>query len=185
MISAVVLVALSDGQTGSLNSAPRGKPGLQPVLKNAIDSKLDEVICVVRGLALLRPQVAVVNEKLFWLIDYGADRGKSHSLIAGLWTIHPQSVGALFLSEDETTVPKNLIDALIGEFQSSNAWIVAPSVAGEPRKPLLFRRDLFPQLLRLSGDQVGLELIDNYRAKTTLIDWRDEVPILRHNRHRP
>ena len=51
---------------------------------------------------LLRPQPAVADEKLFWLLDYGADRGKSHSMIAGLWTVHPQSAGVLFLVENET-----------------------------------------------------------------------------------
>jgi CTP:molybdopterin cytidylyltransferase MocA len=176
MISAVVLVEVGAQKNGLPEAPSAGNPALHSLLENAIHSELDEIICVVRGLALLRPQLAVADEKIFWLLDYGADRGKSHSMIAGLWTIHPQSAGVLFLLENETAISRQLIDALIDRFESSNAWIVAPSADGQMRQPLLFRRELFPELLKLTGDRVGLELVEKHHAKTALIEWRDEMP---------
>jgi molybdenum cofactor cytidylyltransferase len=178
MISAIVLaIGKAEGTSPPGFLRPRrGKPALQWVLEEAILSAADEVICVADNLALARPQISLVDEKLFWLVDYGADRGKSHPMIAGLWTVAAQSSGVLFLSGDGPSVPKELIDALIALFERSGAWIVAPSFHGEPGKPLLFRRETFPELLKLSGDREGLELIDKYRAKTALIEWTENVP---------
>lgn len=178
MISAVVLAtgkAQGTAPPGFLRPL-RGKPALQWILEDAIRSALDEVICVAANLALARPQISLVHEKLFWLADCGADRGKSHPMIAGLWTVHAQSSGVLFLSGDGPSVRKELIDALIVIFKTSGAWIVAPSFHGAPGKPLLFRREIFPELLKLSGDREGLELIDKYRAKTALIEWTENAP---------
>jgi hypothetical protein len=73
MISAVVLVEVGAQKNGLPEARSIGNPALHSLLENAIHSELDEIICVVRGLALLRPQLAVADEKLFWLLDYGAD----------------------------------------------------------------------------------------------------------------
>ena len=68
-----------------------------------------------------------------------------------------------------------LINSLLERFENSNALIVAPSFQGQPCNPILFRRDLFPELLQLTGDRDGRELIEKYRKKTALVEWNDEV----------
>ena len=47
--------------------------------------------------------------------------------------------------------------------------------AALPRRAVLFRRDLFPELLQLTGDRDGRVLIEKYRKKTALVEWNDEV----------
>jgi CTP:molybdopterin cytidylyltransferase MocA len=64
-----------------------------------------------------------------------------------------------------------LTNSLVKRFENTNALIVAPSFRGQTRKSFLFRRDLFPDLLRLTRDQDGRELIEKYRKKTTLVEW--------------
>ena len=179
MISGVVLATGKAEGTAlpSFLRPLRGKPALQWVLEGALRSAAGEVICVAADVALARPQISLVDEKLFWLVDYGADQGKSHPMIAGLWTVAAESGGVLFLSGDGPSVPKELIDALIALFERSGAWIVAPSFHGEPQKPLLFRRELFPELLKLSGDRDGVELIDKYRPKTAFIEWTEDAAL--------
>ena len=59
-------------------------------------------------------------------------------------------------------------------FQNTNALIVAPSFRGEICNSILFRRDLFPKLLQLTGDRDGRELIAKYLKKTSLVEWNDE-----------
>jgi len=163
MISAVVLAAdrpRPGGEVLFLESF-RGKPVLQRVLETALRSDADEVICVVRDLAQARAHIPLVNDKLSWVIDYGADYGKSHALVAGLWAIDPSSGGAVFLNGDQPTVSRNIINGLIDRFVHTSALIVVSTIASQPRYPILFRRELFPELLKLRGEQDGRQLIES------------------------
>ena len=60
----------------------------------------------------------------------------------------------------------------------SGARIVAPRFQGESRNPVLFHRDLFPELLKLTGDRGGKGLIEKYRDQAAFLDWDDETPFL-------
>jgi len=156
----------------------RDKPVLQWVLESALAAQLDEVICVARDLASVRRHIGIVDQRLFWLLNYAADQGLSTSVIAGLWAVNPASDGAMFLVGDQPLIRKELIDALIEKFEDSSAAIVAPQFNGEARNPVLFRRELFPELLKLTGDRGGRSLLEKYRQKTALVDWQEELPFL-------
>jgi molybdenum cofactor cytidylyltransferase len=180
MISAVVLAAGSAKSLGQekLLLPLRGKPVLQWVLESALASDLDEIVCVTRELASARSQLNLSDERLFWLTNYAADRGQSTSVISGLWATNPKSEGVMFLVGDQPLIRKKLINSLIEKFRTGSAWIVAPSFNREPRNPVLFRRNLFPELLQLSGDRGGRVLIEKHRNNTALVEWKDETPFL-------
>ncbi|HYT55173.1 MAG TPA: nucleotidyltransferase family protein [Verrucomicrobiae bacterium] len=180
MISAVVLAAGGAQSLGQekLLLPLRGKPVLQWVLESALASDLDEIVCVTRELASVRRQLNLSDERLFWLTNYAADRGQSTSVISGLWATNPKSEGVMFLVGDQPLIRKELINSLIEKFRTGSAWIVAPSFNREPRNPVLFRRNLFSELLQLSGDRGGRVLIEKHRNKTALVEWKDETPFL-------
>ena len=180
MISAVVLAAGGAQSLGQekLLLPLRGKPVLQWVLESALASDLDEIVCVTRELASVRRQLNLSDERLFWLTNYAADRGQSTSVISGLWATNPKSEGVMFLVGDQPLIRKELINSLIEKFRTGSAWIVAPSFNRDPRNPVLFRRNLFPELLQLSGDRGGRVLIEKHRNKTALVEWKDETPFL-------
>ena len=180
MISAVVLAAGRAQRMGEqkLLLPLRGKPVLRWVLEEALAAHVAEVICVVRELEAVRRYIPLVDPRLFWLVNYAADQGQSTSVIAGLWAINPKSDGALFLVGDQPMIRKDLLNALIARFENSPAWIVAPSFKGQTRNPVLFRRVLFPELLRITGDRGGRSLIERYREKTALVEWEDELAFL-------
>lgn len=180
MISAVILAAGRAERMGEPKLfLPLGeKPVLQWVLESALDSDVDEVICVTRELSSARRQINLTDERLFWLLNYAADRGQSTSVIAGLWAANAASEGVMFLCGDQPLVRPELINALIEKFEDTSAWIVAPSFHGEARNPILFRRKLFPELLQLTGDRGGRPLLDKHKRKTALVEWPDELPFL-------
>jgi molybdenum cofactor cytidylyltransferase len=180
MISAVVLAAGRAQRLGQqkLFLPLRGKPVLQWVLESALASDLDEIVCVTRELQSAQRQLDLSDERLLWLTNCAADRGQSTSVIAGLWATNPKSDGVMFLVGDQPLIPKDLINALIKKFTSTSAWIVAPSFKNEPRNPVFFRRDLFSELLQLTGDRGGRALIDKHKNKTALVEWKDEIPFL-------
>ncbi|MGH7798214.1 MAG: nucleotidyltransferase family protein [Candidatus Binatia bacterium] len=177
MISAVVLAA---GRSGDQNifSPLEKKPLLQWVLESALASDLDEIICVTRDLAAVRREIKLANRRLCWLVNSAADRGQSTSVIAGLWASNPQSQGVMFLAGDRMPVRAELINLLIAKFERCPASIVAPGFASEPRSPALFRRDLFPELLNLTGDRSGCSLLERHPEKIVLVEWQEEISFL-------
>jgi molybdenum cofactor cytidylyltransferase len=126
----------------------------------------------------VRRQIPLADERLFWLLNYAADLGMSTSVTAGLWAANPQSEGVMFLLGDQPLIRKELINSLIEKFTAGEARIVAPQFNGEARNPVLFHRELFPDLLQLTGDRGGRALLEKHREKLALVDWQDEVPFL-------
>lgn len=177
MISAVVLATASARRTEDHDSfSPlHGKPALQSTLEIALSARVAEVICVTDDLAAARREIKLADDRLFWHWA-PSSRARSASVIAGLWASHPQSAGVMFISGEQPTIRKELIDSLIAKFESDPASIVAASLAGQPREPILVRRRLFPELLKLTGDEGVSSLIAKHPTDTALVDGRDETP---------
>jgi len=163
MVSAVILATGRAGQVGEDGLLQRG-------IESALASDLHEIICVVRDLVAVRQKISLVDKRLYWVINDSADNGQSSSIIAGLWAIDPKSDGALFIPADQPKISPALIHSLVERFESTHAPIVEPSSQGQFRNPILFRRDLFPKLLQLTGDQDGRGLIERYREKRALVE---------------
>lgn|SRR5574341_181908 len=180
MISAVILAAGRAEKMGEQKVflPLGGKPVLQWVLETALASDLDEIICVARDFGPVRREIGMADERLFWLLNHTADQGQSTSIIAGLWAANPASEGVMFLAGDQPLIRPNLINSLIEKFEDSTAWIVAPCFKGEARNPVLFRRNLFPELLKLTGDGGGRILLDKHKKKTELVEWKEEIAFL-------
>lgn len=177
MISAVVLASKNAPRPEAQDSflPLHGKPALQWILESALAAKVAEVICVTDDLTAARREIKLADDRLFWHWA-PASRARSASVIAGLWASHPQSDGVMFFSSDQPMIRKELIDSLIAKFEQGAASIVAASIAGQPRKPILLRRKLFPELLKLTGDDGVSSLIPKHPPDTALVDWRDEAP---------
>lgn len=69
----------------------------------------------------------------------------------------------------------DIINALIERFERTTALIVAPGCKGQTRNPVLFRREIFPELLELSGDRGGRALIEKHKDRTEIVEWQDEL----------
>lgn len=180
MISAVVLAAGKGERMGKakLFLPWRGKVMLHWVLESVLASAVDEVICVVRDLAAVRTHITVKDERLSWLVNDRADAGQSASVTAGLWAINGRSDRALFTVADQPMLESALLDALINRSKSVTAPIIAPSFKGQIRNPVLFRRELFPELLKLKGDHGGRSLIEKLRDRVELVQWKSAATFM-------
>lgn len=146
---------------------------LQQILENLLASDADEVICVTDDVRAAR-EIKLSDSRLIWHFNSIAMHGQSTSVVAGLWASHPESEGVMIVAAEPPLVPKELINALIDRFVTSSASIIAPGIREQPPNPILFRRDLYSELLKLSGDDSGISLLERHSEKTALVEWPEE-----------
>jgi len=180
MISGIILAAGAAERMGrqKLLLNLNGKPVLQWVLEAALSSELDEVVCVVREANEIQKGISLKDDKLRWVTNEKASEGQNTSVIAGLKAINPQSDAALFLVGDQPLVKRDLIDDLIDLFRKTAALIVAPTFQGQTRNPVLFRRKLFPEMLKLTGDRGARGLIQQHKENAVFLEWNEESPFV-------
>jgi CTP:molybdopterin cytidylyltransferase MocA len=171
MISTVVLAAQSRRPPAASESSLRmgTSPCCTSILENVLASDVGEVICVTDDLQTARREINLVDSRLVWHFNRAASRSESASVIAGLWASHPESDGIIVLAE-LSSFRRDVIDVLRGHFESSQASIVAARSGDQAPNPILFRRELYPELLTLTGDDRGMSLLEKHLDKTVLLE---------------
>ncbi len=186
-VSAVVLAAGEGRRMGSeaaagdpaLKLALRlgGKSILRRVVDTALATPVGEVVVVLgHGAAELERELPRDSRvRTVYNPDYAT--GQSSSLRAGINAIAPQAQAAVFLLGDQPLISSQAIEALVGEFRRSKSAVVRPRYRGTPGNPVLFSRALFPELLQVTGDQGGRELLTRHQVDVVMVDLNLEPPV--------
>lgn len=177
MISAIVLATEPPQPAceSKLFAPLQEKPVLQWVLESVLAANVAEVVCVVSSLVGVPGRISLSDERLHWLVDNSAVNGGDSPLIAGLWAVAPESDGALVVAGDEPLFGSELFDALIRRFDHVSALMVAPSCSGRVQAPVLFRREFFPEALRLSWRQGDQPMLDKHRDLLEVVAWENDA----------
>ena len=153
-----------------------GRPLLAHTLGNALASGLDEVVLVLghEAAAVRRALDASLGPtRARIVVNPRYAEGQATSVVAGLDAVAADAVAVLFLLGDQPTVAPETIDALLAAFRTHSAPIVAPTYGGTIGNPVLFSRDLFPDLRGLTGDEGARGVVrhrpgDVHRVETGL-----------------
>lgn len=150
-----------------------GRSLIRLVVDSALRSKIDELVVVLGAEAeAVRQQIGVgqgtraprvVENPRFEL-------GQSTSLRAGLTAVDQRCEAALFLMGDQPLVTPEIINALIDRYRVGDVLLVYPSYAGQRGTPVLFSRELFPELMRVTGDRGGREVLAKYLPQAASVD---------------
>ncbi len=89
--------------------------------------------------------------------------GQSTSLHKGIAAIGEAAAGAIVLLGDQPQVTPQIIDRLVTAFHASGSDIVQPVYSGTPGNPVIFRRTVFPELLKITGDRGARDVIQQKR----------------------
>lgn len=176
MISAIVLAAGESTRMGfpKLLLQIKGKSLLQHVIDNALQSKVSEVIVVLGAdAAKLRREIKQSQVQIIENASY--KEGLSSSLKVGLQAISPQAQAVLVLLADQPLVSHAVIDALIDKYEESGSIIVAPVYNGKRGNPVFFDSSLLPELLRVTGDKGGREIIEKHPAQLATVNFESTI----------
>lgn len=98
-------------------------------------------------------------------------KGLSSSIKTGISALSDEIEAVLILLVDQPFISSELIDQILEKSQQTGAKIIAPRVGDQQCNPVLFKRELFPELLNLSGDKGAKALLKEYPVEW--VDWPD------------
>lgn len=99
--------------------------------------------------------------------------GQSRALVAGVQALPPDIAAVVIGVGDQPLLSRQLIQALVDRWRSTRASIIVPRYGGQRGNPTLFARSLFGELLEVTGDQGGRNVIQRHSASVSQVDWPD------------
>jgi len=152
-----------------------GEPLIRHTVRNAISSDAGRVILVLGNRA---DEIAAAAGELGQqtIVNPAYCDGQSTSMVSGLGALGADVDAAIMMLGDQPTVDPTVLDALIRTFAETSAAIVQPRYRGTPGNPVLFRQDLFPELLEVTGDLGARGIIKRRSEDIAYVDIDQALP---------
>ena len=169
MIAAVVLAAGLSRRMGQakLLMPVGGRAIVRYVVESVLAGGVDSV-WVVTGPDVEPIEAALAGLDVQIAVNPAPEEGQASSLRAGIAAL-PASVDAVLIAlGDQPSLAPSIIPALLAARRVSPKLIVAPRYRDGQGNPVLFKREIFPELLRLTGDQGARPIIQKEPAR---VEW--------------
>lgn len=148
----------------------KGKPLVWHSVNTAIQAGLKPVL-VVTGAYHQEVEQAVGEQGVVILHNPSWDVGQGTSVSAGVAALYGSIGAAIFFLADQPHIPVELIDQLVRTHALSHAPVIVPWVENQQANPVLFDKDLFPELGKLDGEMGGRVIIA--KADPLKLLWKD------------
>jgi molybdenum cofactor cytidylyltransferase len=134
-----------------------------------VDAGLDPVL-VVTGFQEAEVRAAVADLRVRCVSNPDYAQGQSRGLHRGILAL-PHAVSAAVIGVgDQPLLTPAVISDLVRTFARTDARLVVPRFGGRRGNPVLFRNDLFEELLLIEGDVGGRPVIEEHAGE---IHWVD------------
>lgn len=146
---------------------------LQYSINAALASKAGCVLVIV-GTETGSAKTSTSNHRLQFLINDQWKEGMASSIRCGIQyvvTNKPSVNSALLMACDQPFVDTGLLDKLVTLQQETGSAIVACRYGDTQGIPAIFARQLFPELLQLTGDSGAKKMIVKYKASSTVVNF--------------
>ena len=169
LITGILLAAGSSSRLGSPKQLLIWKNQylINFVINEILRSKINDLVVVLgeNGQKIKN----VIKHKVKIIHNGNWIEGKSSSIKAGISLLNNETQGAMFFVVDQPFININLINKLINEFNKTPDHIIVPCNKGRICNPVLFPKKCFSELVLLSGDEGGKQIIKH----TKHIKWNN------------
>lgn len=144
---------------------------VEAVLAGGVDS-----VWVVTGPDVEPIEAALTGLDVQIVVNPAPEDGQAGSLRVGIAAL-PAAVDAVLIAlGDQPSLAPSIIPALLAARRTSPKLIVAPRYRDGQGNPVVFKREIFPELLRLTGDQGARPIIQNEPARVEWVDLDLPMP---------
>jgi molybdenum cofactor cytidylyltransferase len=160
LVSAILLAAGKSERMGEnkLLLPFGGRTVIQRTLDSLLASRAGEVI-VVLGNKAQEINASIGSRRALVVLNPNFAKGMSTSLITGLGMVHSQARFIIVALGDQPLVTPRVYNQLIEAAQNSEKGIIIPTCKGERGNPIVISMRYRAELLRLTGDIGGRELL--------------------------
>ena len=105
------------------------------------------------------------------VINPNYEQGINSSLKAGISAVPAEVGAALVMLADMPFVTPEMIASLIARYRSSDAPLVISDYDGVNAPPMLYDRSLFDELLAMTGEGCGRQVVKRHRDEAEVLPW--------------
>jgi molybdenum cofactor cytidylyltransferase len=177
VIAAVVLAAGLSRRMGQAKLLMKvsGKAIIRYVVESVLAGGVDSV-WVVTGPDVEPIEAALNGLEVQIAVNLAPEEGQAASVRAGIAALPPSVEAVLIALGDQPLLAPSIIPALLAARRASPKLIVAPRYRDGQGNPVLFKREIFPELLRLTGDQGARPIIQTEPARVEWVDLDLPMP---------
>ena len=180
MIAGLILAAGESSRMGTPKAtlAYRGCTFLESIVETLRSGGLERIIVVLGHRAEeIQPRVHMGATEVVINPDYRC--GQTSSLQAGLRALAADGPEAVLLClVDHPAVSAGTVRGIVSAFRESAAPVVIPTYQGRRGHPVLIGRQLFEELLGLTGDAGADSVVRRYRPATQYVEVEDEGVVI-------
>lgn len=99
------------------------------------------------------------------------EQGINSSLKAGISAVPAEARAAVVMLADMPFVTPEMISGLIDRYRSSEAPLVISDYEGVNAPPMLYDRGLFEELLAMTGEGCGRQVVKRHRGEAEVLAW--------------
>lgn len=179
MISLIVLAAGESRRFGGnkLLVPILGVPMIRRVVLNALSSVVDEVIVVLGFEAELVKEV-ISDLSCRIVVNHQYNLGMSSSVKVGFKAVSYDADAVMILPGDYPLVDSEVINLVVKVYRESFAPIVIASCGGRRGHPVLFSRIIFPELMKINEETMGLKSILRRHEEEIVLAETNRIGVL-------
>jgi len=177
MIAGIVLAAGLSRRMGraKLLLPLAGRPVIRLSVERVLASGVAPVL-VVTGVEHAALAEAVAGLPVELVGNPHPESGQSSSIRAGVAALPRAAEAVLIALGDQPYLPAPVIPALLGERERTRRSIVAPRYRDGRGNPVLFGRELFGELLEITGDRGARAVVERDERRVALVDFDFPMP---------
>lgn len=171
-VAGILLAAGTSSRMGSnkLLFELNGESVLRGAVRRAIEGGLSPLI-VVLGHEPDRARRELEDLPCRWALNPLYEQGIGSSLKSGVLALPSRTRAAMVLLADMPFVSPQMIAAMIARYGASAAPLVISDYEGVNAPPMLYDRSLFPELLAMTGEGCGRQVVKEHRAEAEVLSW--------------
>ena len=177
MIAAVVLSAGESSRMGRPKALLPidGQTFIERIVAALKQAKLGKIIVILgHNASELQTKIEHLPVEILINADYKLGQLSSLQLAVRYLQADVDCDGILVHLVDHPYLDSALVDEMIRRFDEQKRQIVVPKFNGKRGHPVIFARELFPELLSAPIDQGAKTVVDAHRAETLEIDTDQE-----------
>jgi molybdenum cofactor cytidylyltransferase len=150
----------------------------KPLLRWAVEGVLRHVddAVIVTGADASGAREALAGLSVRFTANPRPEDGQGSSIAVGIAALRAGTRAALVALGDQPWVPAGVVPALLEVLGRRQGGVVAPVYQDVQGTPVLFGADVFPELLRLTGDAGAKSVVQSDPARVELVRFDVAMP---------